>query len=99
MSGGIEVRKFVVSSDAGSALLHAGAWQRHPEMRDCMTDVIHDTAAPALAAAADKIRQAEDESPFGCKVPCDEHSRCVGFNPQVWNVRMTVRPVKGNGNG
>lgn len=90
----IKIKKFVVSSEAADALLHAGAWSRHPELRDCMTDIIHDTAEAAERERASKIRQAEDESPFGCKVPCDEHSRCVGYNPQVWEVTIGVEPVK-----
>lgn len=91
----IELRKFVVASNADDALLHLGAWQRHAEIRAAGDEVcgVFDDREAAGERAAGLIRQAEEESPFGCKVPCDDHSRCVGFHPQVWRVQMSVKPV------
>jgi len=54
---------------------------------------VFDARPEAQERAAELIRMAEEESPFGCKVPCDDHSRCVGFHPQAWEVRMSVTPA------
>lgn len=94
----IDLRKFVVASNADDALLFLGAWQRHAEIREAADGMhgVFDDREAAGEHAAGLIRRAEEESPFGCKVPCDEHSRCVGFHPQVWRVQMSVKPVTGD---
>lgn len=92
----IDLRKFVVASNESDALLDLGAWQRHPEIRKPDVLPVFDDRQEAMGHAADLIRRAKEESPFGCGVPCDEHSRCVGFNPQVWRVQMSVKPVTGD---
>ena len=90
----IDVHKFVVDSTEGGALLMLSTWNRHEEIRVSLAEGhIYDDAKAARVACDELIQQAEDESPFGCVVPCDEHSRCVGFNPQVWEVRLSVSPV------
>jgi hypothetical protein len=92
----IDVRKFVVESTEGGALLMLSTWNRHEELRVSLAEGhIYDDDTTARATCAALIKQAEDESPFGCKVPCDEHSRCVGFDPQVWEVHLSVTPVTG----
>lgn len=83
--------KFVVASDAAGALLYASTWDRHPEIRESVD--VFDDRREAQDKAAELIRRAEEESPFGCKIPCDEHSRCVKFHPQVWEVRISVTLV------
>lgn len=96
MKAVIDLHKFVVASDADGALLFLGAWQRHVEIREAADPGQHgvfDTRPEAQERAAELIRMAEEESPFGCKVPCDDHSRCVGFHPQAWEVRMSVTPA------
>lgn len=76
------------------ALTTLAVWRRHAEIRESLADKVFDEREPACTALADMVKRAEDESPFGCKVPCDEHSRCVGFTPGVWEVALSVTPVK-----
>lgn len=89
-----ELRKFVVALGEDDALTTMAIWRRHTEIRESFADRVFDEREPADAALAAMIKQAEDESPFGCKVPCDEHSRCVGFTPGVWEVALSVTPVE-----
>lgn len=86
----IELHKYVVASDADDALTFISVWQTHSAFRSASGNKIFDDADAAQADADGMIQRAEEESPFGCKVPCDEHSRCVGFHPQVWEVRLTI---------
>lgn len=94
----IELHKFVVALDESDALTTMTVWERHESVRVGLTDTVFSERDDAVKRCAALIKQAEDESPFGCKVPCDEHSRCVGFNPQVWEVRLSVAPVGKEGN-
>lgn len=91
----IKVRRFVIASSASDALLHAGAWERHPEIRASLEEGhVFEDAGAARTGLAELIQRVKDESPFGCGVPCDEHSRCAGFDPQVWEVELSITPVK-----
>ncbi len=85
-----ELRKFVVALSDDDALTTMAVWFRHEEIRESFAERVFDERPAAERAHADLIKRAEDESPFGCKVPCDEHSRCVGFTPQVWEVALSV---------
>lgn len=85
-----ELRKFVVALDGDDALTMISVWQRHAEIRESFADKVFDAREAADAALADLVERAEEESPFGCKVPCDDHSRCVGFTPGVYEVTLSV---------
>lgn len=85
-----ELRKFIVALDEDDALTTLAIWRRHLEIRESFAERVFDERPAAERAHAALVKQAEDESPFGCKVPCDEHSRCVGFTPRVWEVSLTI---------
>lgn len=90
-----ELRKFIVASSEEEAELNLSVWNRHGELREGLSNRVFDDKGEALKVCADLIRQAEDESPFGCKVPCDQCSRCAGFHPRVWEIRLSVSLVTG----
>lgn len=86
----IELHKFIVASKEKDAVTTLSVWNTHLDMRACLSDTVFDDWEAAERQCAEKIQRAKDESPFGCGVPCDEHSRCVGFDPKVWEVRLSV---------
>lgn len=85
----INVQRYIVASAADHALTSMSVRLRCPDMRAVLEQSDIFTDESTAHARVQELHDTEDT----CEVDKDKCDRCHDYNPQVWNVTISITPA------